>query len=171
MTTEMLEILTHPHPNLRVKAKPVEAITAQTGHFIDSMLFAMYRDNGIGLAATQVNSQDRIIVLDVSENGTDPLVMINPKIIKHSGSCDMTEGCLSFPGVFLEITRPERIVVEALDKNGKEFTLEANGLKGRCILHEVDHLEGIVLVDRVSRLKRERALKKYFQGIKEKQKG
>lgn len=164
-----LEVLYHPHENLRVQAKEVNEITPALTQFIDSMLHTMYTENGIGLAATQVNSQDRIFVMDIS--GQDPYVFINPKIKKTQGQSVAQEGCLSFPGVWVDVPREEFVTVEAIDKAGKAFALDVGGLMARCILHEFDHLNGVVLIDRISRLKRERALKKYFQDIKDKAKG
>jgi peptide deformylase len=161
-----LEVLTHPAPILRVQAKEITQVTSEISHLVKNMIQTMYIDNGVGLAATQVGSEDRIFVMDVTEDQSEPLVFINPEITKESGSCVMREGCLSFPGVWVDITRSEKVTVKAIDIHGKDFVLEADGLKARCILHELDHLNGVVLVDHVSRLKRERALKKLMLEMK-----
>jgi peptide deformylase len=161
-----LEVITHPHPNLRVQTKEMNNLTPEITHFIKDMIHTMYKEDGVGLAAPQVNSQERVFVMDVSEDRSEPLVFINPEVTKESGDCVMREGCLSLPGMWVDITRSETISVKAIDLSGKEFTLEASGLKARCILHELDHLNGVVMIDRISRLKRERALKKYFQEMK-----
>jgi len=124
------------------------------------MLETMYAAPGIGLAATQVNQQKRVIVIDITEDKNSPLRLINPEIIWTSGSEEMDEGCLSVPGVFEKVNRAERVKVKALGYDGAYFELETDGLLAVCIQHEIDHLEGKLFVDHLSPIKRQRARKK-----------
>jgi peptide deformylase len=160
----LLPILEYPHPGLRKVASPVEAERLADPAFqrlIDDMFRTMYEAPGIGLAAPQVNVLQRFMVIDVSEGRDQPLVFINPVIRERSVDLRMhQEGCLSIPGVFAEVTRPDGIVVEALDRHGKPFELRVDGLLATCVQHEVDHLDGKLFIDYLSPLKRERALKK-----------
>ena len=156
-----LTILEYPDPRLRTKAAPVERVDEQLRRQIDDMFETMYAAPGIGLAATQVDFHQRLVVIDVSQDKTAPLVLINPQIIERDGSLQVEEGCLSVPGVFDTPTaRAETIRVRALDRNGKTFELEAAGLLSVCIQHELDHLEGKLFVDYLSELKRNRIRKK-----------
>jgi peptide deformylase len=156
-----LTILEYPDPRLRTKAAPVEHVDDAVRNLIDDMLETMYAAPGIGLAATQVNVHRRLLVTDVSEDRSHPLVFINPEILERAGSVEAEEGCLSVPGIYDKLnTRAERIVVRALDRNGKPFELEADGLLAVCIQHEMDHLEGKLFVDYLSELKRTRIRKK-----------
>jgi peptide deformylase len=156
-----LTILEYPDPRLRTKAAPVERVDAQLGQVIDDMLETMYAAPGIGLAATQVDFHRRLVVLDVSEDKSQPLVLINPEIIERSGALEIEEGCLSVPGIFdTPTTRAERIRVRALGRDGKPFELEASGLLAICIQHELDHLDGKLFVDYLSELKRNRIRRK-----------
>jgi peptide deformylase len=156
-----LTILEYPDPRLRTKAVPVERVDAELVLVIDDMFETMYAAPGIGLAATQVDVHKRLVVVDVSEDKTRPLVFINPEIIERSGSLEVEEGCLSVPGVFDTPTaRSEKIRVRALGRDGKPFELEADGLLAICIQHELDHLEGKLFVDYLSELKRNRIRKK-----------
>jgi peptide deformylase len=152
-----LEILEFPDPRLRTKARPVtEAdLTPDLQSLIDAMFETMYAAPGIGLAASQVDVHQRFMVIDVSEDKSEPRVFINPEIVSHSGSQIHQEGCLSVPGVFADVSRHEAIVVRALDRDGKPFELAADGLLAVCIQHEMDHLEGRLFVDYLSPLKRE----------------
>ena len=152
----ILDILNYPDQRLHTVAKPVKEVNSAIKHLIEDMAETMYAAPGIGLAATQVNQHIQLIVIDTSETKDDLLVLINPKIIEKSGQQDYEEGCLSVPGVYESVTRAENITVEALDKNGKEFSLEADGLLSVCIQHEMDHLLGKVFVDYLSPLKRNR---------------
>lgn len=156
-----LDILEFPDPRLRTKATPVEQVDDQLRQLIDDMFDTMYDAPGIGLAATQVDVHKRIIVMDISENQDEPRVFINPELTpltekQHS----YDEGCLSVPGYHESIERPERVHVKALDRNGDEFEFDAEDLLAVCIQHEVDHLNGKLFVDYVSRLKRNRIRKK-----------
>jgi len=155
-----LEILHFPDPRLRTVAKPVPVVGAEIRRLIDAMFETMYDAPGIGLAATQVNVHQRLLVLDVSEDKDQPQVFINPEILSRDGVEEMEEGCLSVPGVYDKVQRAERIKVRALDRDGKPFELEADGLLAVCIQHEIDHLDGKLFVDYLSSLKRQRIKKK-----------
>jgi peptide deformylase len=156
-----LTILEYPDPRLRTKAAPVERVDAGLVQVIADMFETMYAAPGIGLAATQVDFHRRVVVVDVSEDKTKPLVFINPEIIERSGALEIEEGCLSVPGVFDTPTaRSEKVRVRALGRDGKPFELEADGLLAICIQHELDHLDGKLFVDYLSELKRTRIRKK-----------
>lgn len=153
----ILTILEFPDPRLRLKAKPVTTVDSRLRTLIADMFDTMYAAPGIGLAATQVNVQEQIVVMDVSENKAEPLVFINPKVAILSGDFqEYEEGCLSVPGFYESVSRPSRIKVEALDKTGTPFEMIADGLLAICIQHEIDHLEGKLFVDYLSPLKRDR---------------
>ncbi len=156
----ILTILEFPDERLRKKAMPVLKVDNTIKKLTDDMLETMYQAKGIGLAATQVNVQLRIVVIDISELKDSPLCFINPEIINREGVEESEEGCLSVPGFFEKVKRAERIKVKALDKNGQTFELEADDLLAVCIQHELDHLEGKLFVDYISSLKRERIKKK-----------
>ena len=156
-----LEILEFPDPRLRTVAKPVEQVDDALRKLIDDMFETMYDAPGIGLAATQINVHKRLLVLDISEDQQDPRVFINPEILpltEELGSYE--EGCLSVPGFHERVERPARIRVKALDRDGKPFEEEAEGLLAVCLQHEIDHLNGKLFVDHISRLKRDRIRKK-----------
>jgi peptide deformylase len=155
-----LEILIFPDPRLRRKALPVNRVDSDVQRLVDDMFETMYAAPGIGLAAIQVNVPRRVIVIDVSENHDQPLCFINPKLLAVEGEEQMDEGCLSVPGFFETVQRAERIRVEALDRNGESFTLDADGLLAVCIQHEIDHLDGKLFVDHISMLKRQRIRRK-----------
>ena len=153
----ILTVLRFPDPRLKTKAKPVGEITDETLTIIDNMLETMYDEKGVGLAATQVDIHQRIVVMDVSENGDQPIVLINPEIINKSDETVINEeGCLSVPGTYAKVNRHTSCTVKALDKEGKEFTLDGEELLSICIQHELDHLNGILFVDYLSPLKRQR---------------
>lgn len=156
----LLEILHFPDERLRTKAKPVETITKVHQTLMDNMLETMYAAPGIGLAATQVNAHEQIIVIDISEEKNNPYCLINPEIIAHSGKEKMDEGCLSVPDTYAEVERADSVVVKYLDRKGNEQQLEADGLLAVCLQHEIDHLQGKLFVDYLSKLKRERIRKK-----------
>ncbi len=155
-----LEILEFPDPRLRTKAKPVGKVDDMVRKLIDDMLATMYEAPGIGLAATQVNVHQRIIVVDVSENRDQPHAFINPQIELLGGTMESDEGCLSVPGFYEPVVRAERIRIRALDRAGKLLEMEAEGLLAVCIQHECDHLEGKLFVDYLSNLKRTRIRRK-----------
>jgi len=152
----ILNILNYPDPRLYKIAIPVKQVDASVRRLIDDMAETMYAAPGIGLAATQVDIHQQLIVMDISEGKQNLQVFINPRITDRNGSQEYEEGCLSVPGVYENVTRAERITVEALDRNGEAFKLEAEGLLAVCIQHEMDHLLGKVFVDYLSPLKQSR---------------
>ena len=152
----ILTILKYPDPRLYTVAKPVKQVDATIRRLIDDMAETMYAAPGIGLAATQVDVHQQVIVMDVSEDKRGLQVFINPWIVASSGSQDYEEGCLSVPGIYESVTRAEKVTVEALDRDGNPFTLEAEGLLAVCIQHEMDHLLGKVFVEYLSQLKQVR---------------
>ena len=156
-----LTILEYPDPRLRTRAVPVATVDDRVRRLIDDMLETMYAAPGVGLAATQVNVHQRVLVADVSKEQDQPMVFINPEIIEREGKTEAEEGCLSVPGIFDKLsTRSARIVVRALGRDGRPFEIEADGLLAVCIQHEMDHLEGKLFVDYLSELKRTRIRKK-----------
>ncbi|RHW76536.1 peptide deformylase [Colwellia sp. RSH04] len=153
----ILTVLRFPDPRLRTKAQPVTEITEATAIIIDDMLATMYQEKGVGLAATQVDIHQRIVVMDTSEESNTPIVLINPEIIAQSDEKLINEeGCLSVPGTYAKVDRHEACTVKAQDRTGNEFTLNATGLQSICIQHELDHLNGVLFVDYLSPLKRQR---------------
>jgi peptide deformylase len=157
----VLEILEFPDPRLRTRASPVAQVTDTTRRLIEDMFETMYDAPGIGLAATQVNVHERLLVIDVSEERDQPRVFINPEItVLDPELGEYDEGCLSVPGFYETVNRPARIGVTALDRHGDSFTEELTGLLAICLQHEVDHLEGKLFVDYLSPLKRQRIRKK-----------
>ena len=163
----LLEILKHPDPRLRKKSVAVTEVTDEVRAVVDDMLETMYAAPGIGLASIQVNEPRSIVVIDVSEEKDQPLCLINPKIISSSGEEEYEEGCLSVPGIFEAVTRAEEVTVEALDREGTPFELKADGLLSICIQHELEHLEGKLFVDKLTRLKQQRIKKKLEKQAKE----
>lgn len=159
----ILEILHYPDPRLHTVAKPVKEVNAAIRRLIDDMAETMYAAPGIGLAATQVNQHIQLLIIDTSETKDQLQVFINPKIIVKEGLQEYEEGCLSVPGIYDNVTRAEKITVEALDGHGKAFTLEADGLLSVCIQHEIDHLLGKVFVEYLSPLKRNRIKNKMLK--------
>ncbi|HEX9773590.1 MAG TPA: peptide deformylase [Steroidobacteraceae bacterium] len=155
-----LTILEYPDPRLRTRAAPVAVVDARVRRLIDDMFETMYAAPGVGLAATQVNVHQRVLVLDVTQDRSQPMAFVNPEIIELEGVAEGEEGCLSVPGVFDKLNRAARIVVRALDRDGKPFEITAEGLLAVCIQHEVDHLEGKLFVDYLSELKRTRIRRK-----------
>jgi len=156
----ILDILEYPDPRLHKIAAPVATVDESIRALIGDMAETMYAAPGIGLAATQCDVHKRIIVIDVSESHDQLLTLINPVIKQANGEQVFEEGCLSVPGIYDEVMRAEHVVVEALDRNGMLFTLEATGLLAVCIQHEMDHLMGKVFVEYLSPLKRNRAVQK-----------
>lgn len=156
----LLSVLQFPDPLLRKKAHPVAVVDDKVRKIVDEMFETMYEQNGAGLAATQVNIQQRIVVIDVSDDRKDPLCVINPEIIYSEGIQYEFEGCLSFPGVFDKVERAAKIRMRALDREGKSYELDAEGLLAICIQHEMDHLNGVLFMDHLSRLKQERMRKR-----------
>ncbi len=157
----VLDILEFPDPRLRTLAEPVGAVTDATRVLIDDMFDTMYAAPGIGLAATQVDVHQRLLVMDVSEDKSEPQVFINPEVsVLDPEQGEYDEGCLSVPGFYETVSRPQRVSVNALDRDGKPFTLELEGLAAICLQHEIDHLDGKLFVDYLSPLKRQRIRKK-----------
>lgn len=157
----VLDILEFPDPRLRTRAAPVETVTDATRALIDDMFATMYAAPGIGLAATQVNVHQRLLVIDISEDHNEPLVFINPEITVLDPTLgEYDEGCLSVPGFYETVERPQRISVTALDRDGEPFTRELQGLLAICLQHEIDHLDGKLFVDYLSPLKRQRIRRK-----------
>jgi peptide deformylase len=156
----LLEILRFPDTRLRNVAKPVADVDDAVRQLVDDMFETMYAAPGIGLAAIQVNVDKRIIVIDISEEKNQPLCLINPEILEKRGEEEMEEGCLSVPGVFEAVHRADSIRVQALDRDGKLFEMDVDGLLAVCIQHEIDHLDGKLFVDYLSALKRTRIRKK-----------
>ena len=155
-----LPIIEFPDPRLRTVARPVKEVDTRLRQLIDDMFETMYAAPGIGLAATQVDVHERLLVLDVSEDKSYLMVFINPEILESEGSQVYQEGCLSVPGIYADVKRAEKIRVRALDRDGQAFEIEADGLLAVCIQHEMDHLAGKVFVDYLSPLKRELVRKK-----------
>lgn len=159
----LLNILEYPDPRLRTVARPVEQVDDETRRLIDDMLETMYAAPGIGLAATQVDVHQRILVLDVSDTKDAPHCFINPEIVEMDGEAFGDEGCLSVPGITEPVKRAESIRVRALDRDGNQFEQDADGLLAVCIQHEMDHLDGKLFVDYLSELKRQRIKKKLIK--------
>lgn len=163
----LLPILHYPDTKLHTVAKPVTVFDAALHQLITDMAETMYEAPGIGLAATQVDRHIQLIVIDLSKEKNDLLVLINPKIISQSGEQEYEEGCLSVPGVYETVTRAEMITVSAQDKDGKTFQMNADGLLSICIQHEMDHLKGKVFVEYLSQLKRNRIKQKMVKHKRE----
>lgn len=166
-----LTILEYPDPRLRTKAAAVTAVDDRLRELIDAMFATMYAANGIGLAATQVNVHQRLVVIDVSEERNQPRVFVNPEILARDGVEEMEEGCLSVPGMYDKVQRARQVRVRALDRDGKRFELDADGLLAVCIQHEMDHLDGKLFVDYLSDLKRTRIRKKLEKDQKDRAAG
>jgi len=160
-------ILEFPDPRLRTRAEPVTRFDVALGTLIEDMLETMYAAPGIGLAATQVDVHKRLIVIDISKEHNDPLVLINPEILEREGEANTEEGCLSVPGIFDEVKRAAKIRLRAQDRNGETFERDYDDILAVCIQHEMDHLEGRLFVDYLSDLKRERIRKRLDKDRKE----
>ncbi len=153
----LLDILQYPDPRLHKIAQPVVKVDEGVRAVVADLFETMYAAKGVGLAATQVDVHLRIIVVDTSEQRDQPMVLINPEIVGSSAECkEWEEGCLSLPGIYDKVTRPDRIRVRALDARGERFEIDADGLLSVCVQHEMDHLDGKVFVDHLSALKRNR---------------
>jgi peptide deformylase len=151
----ILEILSYPDSRLRTIAKPVERFDSALLQLIDDMKDTMYAENGIGLAATQVNEHIQLLVLDVSENGDQFRIFINPELMEKEGSETCEEGCLSVPGVYAEVQRAQKVRVKAQNPDGSFFEDDLDGMHAVCLQHEIDHLKGVLFVDYLSPLKRQ----------------
>jgi len=162
----LLEILEYPDPRLRTVAAPIEAVDDEIRELAASLLETMYAAPGIGLAATQVDAHKRLLVIDITEDRSEPLVFINPEILETEGLVKGDEGCLSVPEMYEPVERAERIQVKALNSAGEDFQMEAEGLLAVCIQHEIDHLEGKLFIDYLSVMKRQRLKKKLAKARK-----
>jgi peptide deformylase len=163
-----LTILRYPDPRLHTVAKPVVEVDARIRQLVDDMLENMYAADGVGLAATQVDVHERVIVIDTSENRDDPRVLINPELVARSDEMTLAdEGCLSVPLVFDKVSRHARVTVRALGRDGKPHEFEAEGLLAVCVQHEMDHLMGKVFVEYLSPLKRDRIKTKMLKKARE----
>ena len=156
----ILNILKYPDKRLRTIAKTVVSVDETIKQQVKDMFETMYEAPGIGLAATQVNFHQRIIVIDISDQCNEPICLINPEVIEKSGEIQWEEGCLSVPDYYENVIRANDIKVQALNQNGKTFELEASEMLSVCIQHEIDHLDGILFVDHLSKLKQKRLKKK-----------
>ncbi|MCG2633301.1 MAG: peptide deformylase [Gammaproteobacteria bacterium] len=163
----LLEVLHYPDPRLQVSARPVGQVDDGIRQLLDDMAETMYHYEGIGLAAVQVGVAQQMVVVDCSENGNDLLQLINPQVLGASGSATVTEGCLSLPGLYEEVTRAETVRVAALDRFGQRLERSFSGLAAVCLQHEIDHLSGRLFVERLSRLKQQRLLKKFIKQQRE----
>ncbi|MFC5742408.1 peptide deformylase [Dyella tabacisoli] len=155
-----LPIIEFPDPRLRTKAEPVRVFDAELKQFVADMFETMYAANGVGLASTQVNVHKQVLVADMSDERNEPLALINPEILEKDGSQVYQEGCLSFPGIYADVTRALKVKVKAQDVDGKDIVVEAEGPLAVCIQHEMDHLAGKVFVDYLSPLRRTMLLKR-----------
>lgn len=168
----LLPILRYPDPKLHTVAKPVAAVDARIQQLVADMLETMYAAEGIGLAATQVDRHERVIVMDTSEKRDRPLVLINPEITWASDEIALAEeGCLSVPQIYDKVERHARLKVRALDRHGEPFEIDAEGLSAVCVQHEMDHLQGKVFVEYLSALKRDRIRTKMLKRTREEQRG
>jgi peptide deformylase len=163
----VLSILEFPDPRLRTRAAPVSVFDAKLKQFVADMFETMYAANGVGLAATQVNVHQRVLGTDMSEGRTEPLALINAQILEKEGSQVYQEGCLSFPGLYADVTRALKVKVKAHDVDGNEIVVDAEGPLAVCIQHEIDHLDGKVFVDYLSPLKRGMLLKRLEKARKQ----
>jgi peptide deformylase len=167
-----LSILRYPDPRLHTVARPVAAVDDRIRRLVDDMLETMYGAEGVGLAATQVDVHERLIVMDTSEQHDQPLVLINPEIVARSAEMKVSEeGCLSVPQIYDRVERHAQVTVRALDRHGQAFEMEADGLAAVCVQHEMDHLLGKVFVEYLSGLKRDRIRTKMLKRTREEQRG
>ena len=165
-----LNVLIYPEEHLKVVCDPVLNVNDDTRKIINDMFDTMYQEEGIGLAAPQVDILQRIITIEIEGDKQNQLVLINPEILDAEGETGIEEGCLSIPGFRALVPRKEKVTVRALDRDGKEFTLKADGLLAICIQHEIDHLNGILFVDYLSPLKRQRIKEKLMKVKKQMEK-
>lgn len=168
----LLTILRYPDPRLHTVARPVAAVDERIRRLADDLLQTMYAADGVGLAATQVDVHERVLVMDTSEAHDTPLVLINPEIVSASAEMAVAEeGCLSVPAIYDRVERPARVTVRALDQSGEPFEFEAEGLVAVCVQHEMDHLVGKVFVEYLSPLKRDRIRTKMVKKARDEQRG
>lgn len=167
----VLQVLHYPDERLRKVAQPVAQVNDEIKQIVDNMFETMYAEEGIGLAATQVDIHQRIIVIDVSEERNERLVLINPELLDKCGDTGIEEGCLSIPEQRALVPRAEKVKVRALSREGEQFELDADGLLAICIQHEIDHLEGKLFIDYLSPLKRQRIRQKLEKLARQNQRG
>ncbi len=163
----ILDILHYPDKRLRKVAKPVAKVDGKIKKLVEDMFETMYQAPGIGLAATQVNVHQQVIVMDVSVDKDQPLCLINPEILSEEGVETCDEGCLSVPDIYEAVERAEKVTIKAMNENGEEYTLQADELLAVCIQHEMDHLKGKLFVDYLSPLKRQRVKKRLLKQQRE----
>ena len=163
----ILNIVHYPNDILSNPTKPVEKVDQVIKRLVQDMFETMYNERGLGLAANQVGEALSIFVMDLSKDKSTPLCFINPEVVESKGEVKLEEGCLSFPGVYAKVKRPEFVKMRALDINGEVFEHEGVDYDGRCMLHELDHLKGITFFDRLSPLKRKMLEEKYFKRNRE----
>ena len=163
----LLPILRYPDPRLHTVAKPVAEVNDEIRQLVKDMAETMYEAPGIGLAATQVNVHQRVVIIDVSEDKSGLMALINPEILERDGEQVCEEGCLSVPGIYEKVTRAERVKVRAVNEKGESFEFEADGLLAVCVQHEIDHLDGKVFVEYLSPLKRTRIKSKMVKAQRE----
>ncbi len=157
---EKLDIKLYPDEILRTRCKPVE-MSDEIAKLIDDMLYTMYEAPGIGLAAPQVGRDIRVIVADVTEDKSQPIALVNPEIVATDGEITYEEGCLSLPGIYANVRRPAKVKIRGLNRDGEPVEMEAEDLLAVCLQHEIDHLNGVLFIDHLSALKRNRLLHKY----------
>jgi len=162
----ILDILKYPDKRLRIIAKPVVSVDEPIKKQVKDMFETMYEAEGIGLAATQVNFHQRIIVIDISDQRNEPICLINPEVIEKTGEIQCEEGCLSVPEYYENVIRANDIKVQALNQHGESFEIEASEMLAVCIQHEIDHLDGILFVDYLSKLKQKRLKTKTEKKVK-----
>ena len=162
-----LDILRYPDPRLRRRAQPVRVVDDEVRRLIDDMFETMYDAPGIGLSAPQVDVAKRVVTIDLSEDRNEPLCLVNPEVRSATGEAKTEEGCLSVPGIFEVVKRPDRVLVSALDREGRPIEVDAQGLLAVCIQHEIDHLDGRLFVDHLSKLKRQRIRKKAEKALRQ----
>ncbi len=150
----LLKIVEYPDPILKTPTEPVADVDAALHQLIDDMFETMYYAGGVGLAANQIGVSKRLFIMDMTEDKSAPMVFVNPQIIEQSGEISYQEGCLSFPGLYLDLVRAQKVTVEALDREGKQFTFTREDYWARCLLHEIDHLDGVTFLDHFKPLKR-----------------
>jgi peptide deformylase len=168
----LLPILRYPDPRLHTVARPVKEVDDRIRQLVDDMIETMYGSEGVGLAATQVDVHERVIVMDTSEQHNQPMVLINPEIIERSTEMALgEEGCLSVPAIYDKVERHARVTVRALGRDGQPFELQAEGLTSVCVQHEMDHLVGKVFVEYLSNLKRDRIRTKMLKKTRDEQRG
>jgi len=166
----ILKVVEYPDPILAAPTEVVVEVNDNVRQLVDDMFATMYAAGGVGLAANQIGVSKRIFVMDMAEDKSAPMVFINPKVVEQDGEVEYQEGCLSFPDLFVKLKRSQRVVVEALDRDGNVFTFEREDYWARCLLHEIDHLDGVTFLDHFKPLKR-KMLETKLDKLRKKRKG